>query len=68
MSTMTLRKLASDALTETDKMLHIFTDGITRGDFTHEQSEPIMNALLELRSACCLQASDKREKVKVRRG
>jgi hypothetical protein len=56
-SVMTLRKMASANIDDADALLEKWRLALARGDFTTEQASPIVDALLELRTAACLLAS-----------
>ena len=57
MSMLTLRKMASENVADADVLLEKWRLALSRGDFTTEQASPIVDALLELRTAACLVSS-----------
>lgn len=67
MSMLTLRNMAKKNIADADVLLEEWRKALERGDFTTQQASPIVDALLELRTASCLVASvrDKAKKEKV---
>ena len=57
MSVMTLRKMARKNIKDADALLEEWRVAMARGDFTTEQASPVVDALLELRTASSLVAS-----------
>ena len=56
MSTLTLQRLAQDNVEQADQMLEEWRQALARGDFTNAQAAPVVDAILELRSASSLLA------------
>lgn len=54
MSILTLRKMANKNVRDADALLEEWRLALERGDFTTDQSSPVVDALLELRTAACL--------------
>lgn len=54
MSALTMSNLAFETITEVDSLLKRFSEALERGDVSTEQSIPIVDALLEARTASSL--------------
>jgi hypothetical protein len=57
MSAMTIKKLASQTITDTDEILKKWSEAFCRGDVSREQVPRIMDCLLDLRSAAGVMAA-----------
>ena len=57
MSTLTLQRLAQQNVDQADQMLEEWRQALNRGDFTQSQASPVVDAILELRTASSLIAA-----------